>query len=528
MSDKAQFLQKAIDCYPEELLKGRIGIEGNVIGCLMKDLLLLDDSNLKSEYFITKDGRFYYEMIEFLRKQKRLTSLDELSTIQSLNEEQLDRFNNYGGWDAIVHLQDIVNTDNFDTYLDDLYRENTLCRLYDDGFNLVKPIKQNDDKLIIPIKLFRKMTAQEVLDWYDSRMSMYPLSSNSKVIEEGDINFDDDFIESCVEGNEDGISFENAGSDINGETINCLPFLSRQISGLPEGKSTYLASYSNLGKTTLWVTIIMSLVMQGRKVLIISNEEKEKDFNLRFMCWTLYKYCRYHKLRKKAIKAGNIDAEGLEKIKLARNWFNSNIKGNVKFVAVQEMDSKLNARIIRKYVLRDGYDTVLIDTLKIDFNTAGQQRTDLDVVKLSVDLNSIAMKYNLIMLCSMQLATWTQGQLFLDASALSNAKQVKEILSNLFLMRNVYPEELDSTNKKYFCHPFRMVKNEKGIWVEKPWQIDNSYVYRMLFVDKTRSGATSTDNGVAYLLAYQGDFGTFKEIAMCRPVHQTMAGSNRS
>ncbi len=39
-----------------------------------------------------------------------------------------------------------------------------------------------------------------------------------------EIDFDDEFIESCAEGEENGVPFDIAGYDKNGEEINCFPF----------------------------------------------------------------------------------------------------------------------------------------------------------------------------------------------------------------------------------------------------------------------------------------------------------------
>ena len=44
--------------------------------------------------------------------------------------------------------------------------------MYKDGFNLLQEITIGDKK-VIPLKLFRKMTAEEVTDWYEARISSY-------------------------------------------------------------------------------------------------------------------------------------------------------------------------------------------------------------------------------------------------------------------------------------------------------------------------------------------------------------------
>ena len=172
---------------------------------------------------------------------------------------------------------------------------------------------------------------------------------------------------------------------------------------------------------------------------------------------------------------------------------------------------------IRENVLRHGYDTVLYDTFKIQEGDFSSARQDLSLVRDSRELDKLAKKYNLIMLASVQLAEYMKGKLFLDASCLSNAKQIKEILENLFLMRTVYAEELDEKSK-YYCRPFRLKKvNDK--WIEEGYKPDPNAVWRMCFTEKCRSGANSSDNGIAYLLKYDGDHCIFREVAQCRPRH---------
>ena len=228
------------------MLKGRIEAEGNVISCFFKDMLLIDDTTFEQKDFITADGLFYFSMLNQLRN-KGFYSLDEVTILSNLSQDAIDKYEDMGGWDSIQHQIDIINTQNFDTYIDILYRENILLHMHSDGFNLLREIDVNGKK-IIPLKLFRKMTAEEVTDWYDARISSYGTGYSSKVLEEEEIDFDDEFIESCQEGEENGVPFDIAGYDINGEEINCFPFLSRQIMGLLEGTFTMMGGFSSSGK----------------------------------------------------------------------------------------------------------------------------------------------------------------------------------------------------------------------------------------------------------------------------------------
>lgn len=478
-------------------------------------MLLLDDLDLKKEDFITNDGRFYFGMLTQLRK-KGFYSLDEVTILSNMNDEVIERYEACGGWESIQHQIDIINDKNFDTYIDILYRENIMLHMVDDGIDLLHAVDVNGKKVVL-LKLFRKMDADSVQDWWDARITSYGTGYSSKVLEEEEIDFDDEFIDNCKEGLENGVPFDIAGYDINGEEMNCFPFLSRQINGILEGTTTMMGGYSSAGKSTWWITVLMSLLHYDRKILIISNEENIKKFKIKFMVWLLGKRNRYFKLTKKKMTSGDISTESRKQLTDVQKYWRENYKGRVKFIAIADADMSLVKKKIRENVLRYGYDTVLYDTFKIQGGDISSARQDLSLVRDSRELDKLAKKYNIIMLASVQLAEYTKGKLFLDASILSNAKQIKEQLENLFLMRTVYTEELDEKSK-YYCHPFRLKKvNDK--WIEEEYKPDTSAVWRMVFTEKCRTGANSSDNGCAYLLKYDGDHCIFRETCQCRPKH---------
>ena len=479
-------------------------------------MLLLDEITLEQKDFITSDGLFYFSLLKQLRS-KGFYSLDEVTILSNMSEDVIERYDACGGWQSIQHQIDIINEKNFDTYIDILYRENIILRMHDDGFNLLKKIDVNG-KDVVPLTMFRKMSAEEVTDWYEARLSSYGTGYSSKIIEEEEIDFDDEFIENCKDGLENGVPFDIAGYDINGEEMNCFPFLSRQVNGLLEGTLTMMGGYSSTGKSTWWVTVIMALLNYDRKILIISNEENVKKFKIKFMVWLLGKRNRYFKLTKKKLMSGDLSEEDREQLSSIQEYWKENFKGRVKFISLADANMSIVKKKARENILRYGYDTVLYDTFKLDFDSAGNTRQDLSLIKDSRELDALCKKYNVIGLASLQLAINTIGKLFLDSSVLSNSKQIKEVLEGLYLMRNVYDEELDPDNKKYYCKPFRLKKvNDK--WIEEEYQPDRNAVWRMLFVDKVRSGANSADSGVAYLLKFSGDHAMFREVAQCRPKH---------
>ena len=95
------------DKYPEELLKGRIAIEGNVISCLAKDILLLDEINLDTKDFLCHDSVFYFGLFKHIRN-KGFNSLDEITILSNVSELIEGAFIERGGWDVIQNLESIV------------------------------------------------------------------------------------------------------------------------------------------------------------------------------------------------------------------------------------------------------------------------------------------------------------------------------------------------------------------------------------------------------------------------------------
>lgn len=514
--DKSLFLTGICDKYPEELLEGRLTVEGNVVASFWKDALLLDEYKLTKKDFITRDGRFYFELAKTLRS-KGLNSLDELSILSNCSEQVIEKFNDKGGFDTIEQMTSVVSLNNWETYSDQLYRENVILKLYDDGFNLLKEIDYKDKK-IVPIKLFRKMTAEQVVDFYESQLSGYEIGQSSSILEEDDIYFDDAWIEELEEQTELGVSFETAGLDINEEIINCFPFLSRQTLGLFRKSMMMVGGHSSTGKSTYFITIIMALLHQGEKVLILSNEETIKKFRIKFLMFILAKYNRYYSLTKSRLTAGNLTQEDKRQIKIAQKYFNDNYKGNLRFISMNTMDVSVIKKKVRESALKWGCTAFLVDTFKLGEQDMAGTRQDLSLVKDSRELHRLCMKYDLIGMASVQLAEHSKGTLTLTASSLNNSKQVKEILESLFLLRVCYDEELDPKSK-YYCNPFRMKKKESGGWDMEPYEPDRSASYRILAVEKNRNGEDTGSNGVSYLLKFDGAHSIFREVAMCRTKH---------
>lgn len=514
MSDN--FLSGVEQKYPAQLLDIRLSVEGNVISCLFKDMLLLDENVFNKNMFITRDGFFYYQMLAALR-DKGFYSLDEVTIMSNFGDDFMKKFDDLGGFESVQHMADIISIENFDVYYDDLVRENMLIKMWADHINLLESIDVMGKQTQM-LKYFRKLTSEQLEEFWEVRVGDYGYAHSNKVLEEEMIDFDESFIDDCTLGIENGIPFDVCGIDINDEPIPGFKMLSKQMLGFLPGTLSMIGAHSGTGKSSFWITIVMAMIYRGEKILIISNEETAVKFKTKFLVWILYNYCRYYKLTKAKLTSGNITDEDREHIKIAQDFWDSKCKNKLKFIAIEDADISTVKKKVRENVLKYGFTTCIYDTLKIEESDMTNTRTDLALVRDSRELHRLAKKYNIIMLSSVQLAENSRGTLALTANTLSNCKQLIEILENLILMRNVYGEELDESNRKHYCEPFRRTKVDEK-WVKEAYEVDPDGVYRMIFVEKTRNGKNSNDTGCCFLYKFIGDYTSFKELCQCKIKH---------
>lgn len=125
--------------YPKELLEGRQTIEGSVIACIAKDLLLLDECGLTVNDFITQDGTYYFALLKHIRAQG-IAVLDELSVLSNITDTMETGFNERGGYETLHNLVEVVNAKNWDALLDSLYKANMFSNFMTTGSMLSRQL----------------------------------------------------------------------------------------------------------------------------------------------------------------------------------------------------------------------------------------------------------------------------------------------------------------------------------------------------------------------------------------------------
>ena len=246
--DKTLFISGVIDKYDARLLENSLTTEGNVCGILLSDLTFFDDCGLESKDFVTKHGRMLFNLGKELRS-KGCANFDEVTLLSNINDDVKEKIDNeLGGFRAIQNIIDVVSVKNMDTFMDELNKRNVLMSLYKKNFNIFEEMTLDSGKKVIPYDLFQKFSSSEILDWYNAQLASLETNINSsKIVDEGYVDFDDEFIERLSRKEEVGVSFGDAGLNIKGEEISTFPFMSGNILGLKPGTLNCWAAHSGAG-----------------------------------------------------------------------------------------------------------------------------------------------------------------------------------------------------------------------------------------------------------------------------------------
>lgn len=509
------FITGVEEKYPNVLLDGRVGIEGNCVFSFWKDPNLFNEyKEIEVENFLTEDARFYFSLGKQMSNLYKV--FDEVSVFSFIGENEilLNGFNDRGGYDVIFNTLEMINQNNTDLYVDLLNRENILIKLYEEGFNLTSEVYM-EGKMIVPIKLLRKMSAAETLQFYESRISNIGIRVRSNDMEISDLDIEDDFEDKLATGMMMGIPFDIAGiSHTDGKPILASTILSNVSMGVNKGELTLVGGFSGSGKTSMaFSNFVMPMVYRGEKVCITANEQRKIAWQILLMVFTLVHHFKYYKLTRKKIKAGKFTDEDRKMIKLAKEYINKNYKSKIKFIKTFDYNVLDIVREQKRLLLNDGYSAFLYDTFKAqDSSDMGAARGSM--VEDSKALFQFASKYNVPQIITAQLATYLEKTSWLSSQCLASSKQTKEVCSEIFLMRKVVNEiELDPTNK-FYLHPYKLKKvNDK--WKKEPFEIDYELggQFRIVFIDKTRNDEDSQ----AVLYKYDGHINVWHELGYCSP-----------
>lgn len=480
--------------YPTALTESRMELEGSFVFALWNEPDLYGDfakvNANGDETILTEDGKFYFTLGRNLYEQGYRT-FDNVTLITYLEgfPAVKEYFEERGGYNTVRELMSITSADNAEGYFDNIAKYNTLMELHDKGFNVM----QNIAKL-------KRMTNQQVYDFFDYQLNSVSIKANHD-FEVETLEIDDEFIQECDSGAARGIDYSKNCRILNNITM-----------GLPLGELYMVGGHSGAGKTSfVFENMILPITENGIKCTVISNEQRSKDFKMLLLVHVLTHDLNYWDLTRKKIKQGNFSAEQMTKIRQATEIIQTKY-GAIRFIKLFDNNMDKVKKIIRK-LSKVGYQVFMFDTMKSE--DAVDEAMWQQLLLHSRNLFQLASKENIALICSYQLALHTSNRRYLDASCLSNSKQIKEVFSEMIYFRTIWDDEFPEG--KCDIQPYQLKKDRNGKYIrEKEIQeIDKEKRYLIAFVDKTRND----EDKQQILYEFNGRFNTWKEIGYCHVVN---------
>lgn len=480
--------------YPSELVNTRKIIEASFVFCLWKNPELFDDYSEfnPSKELLLDDSKFYYSIAHKM-KELEYRSLDNASVFTFLKDNKLlaEEFSSKGGFKTVDKMCKILNLNNIESYYDALSKSNMLISLYDKGFNVMSDLEK-----------FKQMTTSQLYDYYEYQLDNVFLGRGSGV-QIVDLDISDDFIERNNSGASRGLSYHSTSPIMNYHTM-----------GLHRSNVQIFAGFSGTGKSSYVVNSYMLPILDsGEKLTIIANEMNIDAWRHIFLATVLSQKLGYFGLTRKKQKLGSYTDEQLQKIKEAQKYIDENYKGRIKFVKIFDYSVDDVKRIARKMAKR-GFGYIVYDTFKSE-NAASDKVTG-ELIEASKQLLQVAEKEDICIIITMQLAIYMENTRYLTAATLSNAKGVKEVVSELILMRKLWDDEY--TGEKFDVKAWKYIKDGNGkITGSKEYlTLDKDKRYRIMFLDKTRND----EDDICVISRFDGQWNQWKEIGYCNPKHQ--------
>lgn len=486
---------QSLDNYPKELTEQREMIEANTIFCLWRNPDLYGDyeKEIRADRdLLTEDGRFYYSLGYEMYKLG-YKSFDDASIYSYVEGKETlkNGFARRGGYKSVDEIKKILNEDNIDTYYDELVKSNMLLKLHDKGFNVINELGK-----------FRKMNSLQLYNYFEYQLDNVFLGRGAGVKIE-DLDIDDEFISSCNAGEEMGLSYASA-----------CPLLNFHTLGLHKSNVQIFGGFSGTGKTSFCInSYILPILDQGESVVIVANEMNKKAWQHILMATILSHKLDYFGLPRKKQKMGNMNEEQLQMMNAAKEYYNNHYKGRLKFAKIYDYSIEDVKKIIRK-MAKQGFGYALYDTFKSE-DAASTQVTG-ELIEASKQLLQVAEKENVGIIITMQLAIYMENTRYLTGATLSNAKGVKEVVSELVLTRPLWDDEYPG--EKFDIKPYRFKKDAQGKYtkIKEEITLKSDKKYRLIFLDKTRN-----DEGETVLLyQFDGAWNKWTEIGYCTPKHQ--------
>lgn len=477
-----------------------------VVGSFYSDpeLFVKNGKFVRSNYdFADEVTRFFFEHGEIIYA-KRNQKMDQthVNMYFSENEAVFEQYKSYGGWKTISGWKNIASPEDFEKKFDLLKKFSLLREFSRNGFDVQKLMKHRN---------FNRWNAKKIHSLIRAKVDQISTvilsESGIEILNKEMKNVMDD----CLERPDMGLP------------IFQFPILNDLFRGFRTKTSAAVGMLSNAGKSRFMFSVIahMSLV-QKEKTLVLLNEMSHKDMKLALLTTVINNpaFVELHGIeltkKERELALGlyrdnegeiiyrEMDEEGSYKetlhefktrlrdlseeyvnIEKIARWIEEEEDGLIYVIDVSDDYSFDNLEHqIRKMNIIHGIKYYFYDTLKTPIDAVGDWAA---MKKVATQLSELCVELDMFVYFSIQLTDDTNHiePLELNSTNIASAKQIKHILTQLLLFKEI--EEGEIYKYRYLGLSEDWGDDEEVDMVEK--KLDPNKRYYSCVVDKNRAGA---------------------------------------
>lgn len=459
--------------------------EANVVGCFYKEPeLYFNHENLDLDDFTYNMWKVYFVIGQKLVKKEHKKDLDDVAIGLYLEKHPKlkEKYDEYGGYQTIEDLTELVNIDNMEGYIKEVYKWKVVLNLIKNRF----PVKDRLSEI-------KDMTLEELYNEYEAILNntFIDVETTAKaydITHNLDKNIDD----------------WNEGLDV-GLPLHGCDLMNEIIGGNSQGHVTMLGAASGVGKTT--TTILWNLpshIRNKERIVIIINEQDYKDWQKEVLTWIINNEFEME-FQKRRFRQGGFTKDEVKLLNRASRYMKEEmLEKNITVIPLPSYSSEIVVKLIRKYKAL-GVDYFILDTMKPNY-TKGSSQSWLQMMEDSVNIYDAVKPEgkNAHIWITLQLTKSANRLNYLEQSNIGVSKNVADIASTLLLMRQMRVDEYGTLDVwKY---------DGENNSTQIPVDLHEDRKYIIMFIDKNRFGESKT-----YQLVMEIDYGRniIKEVGYC-------------
>lgn len=446
----------------------RNNAEANVALSIFKDPNLIHSATLTLDDFASAKWKLCFAIAHTILIKEGKASLDEVTVGFFLEQhpKMKERFYEHGGFDSLIAAIAYMQTDNFESYVNDLKKWKTVMTLHGIGLTLT------DQR----VSQYADINTEEIYSTLMVDINSAFRNAESSVKAHSIAEDIHGLIKRLNEGKALGLAYYN------------MPNLSKETGGQNLGSITLLGGISNAGKSTVARSMVVpSILNSNEQVVIIINEDAWDKWQREMLVWICNNVLDFD-IQKHVVRDGNYSEEVLNKLTEAGNWLEENSQ-NDRITLVPFLQYKTSSAIqeIRKYAAQ-GVKYFILDTFKMDAGRV-DNNSWLAMQQAMVDIKDAvkAEALNVHILITFQLEKGSSTTRYYTQNNIGMAKNIVDVASTCIMIRDLYPDEYPDNNNALKVYSFEQTAGKGKIIVD----LEKDKKYQLFFVVKNQEGAAN-------------------------------------